>query len=145
IQEQWHGPGGWRGFFDTTSKLNLPEVALVTTGSAPDTLLESEDPAAAEPTTGVPENMEPTAGESPIADEAGIEPVATEAPTEADAVSAELPDIPPAPPIEAAAVIEPLALEGSSDQMVSTVAQAAPSRIALDGARLGSAVSTTLA
>lgn len=146
IQEQWHGMEGWRGFLDTTSKLNLPEVELVTTQRGPDELMPEAESFSEEPQA---KKANDETQQAQVADEQikpesiAAEPVFN-APASADEVTVELPEIPPAPEIEPAAVIEPLSLDGSSDQAVSAVAEASPSQIALDGDKLGAAVSDKL-
>jgi hypothetical protein len=146
IQEQWHSPSQWLGFFDPVAALKLPEVELVSTTFAPDAAFEQPQD---EPVT-VPEppgQTETRATEAPLAQVAEIpsEAESTQAGSASEqAVSLELPDIPPAPPMEATAKIESLQFAGKSEQAVDTAASASPSQLALEGHKLGDAVAQKL-
>ncbi|MEH6628277.1 MAG: DUF4157 domain-containing protein [Motiliproteus sp.] len=143
IEEQFDPLSGWDVFYDTLAKLDMPEVALVSTQIETD---ERVTPAQGESTDKDKQPGEQeTGGTPPPSDTSATE---TEATTVSESSNAEvlltLPDIPAAPPLEPLASIDPLSLQGSSDQMVTTVASAAPSQVALSGDQLGGAVSGKL-
>ncbi|WP_432695159.1 eCIS core domain-containing protein [Marinobacterium sp. YM272] len=141
IEEQFDPLSGWDVFYDTLAKLDMPEVPLVNTGIETDELVTTPD--------STDEEKEPASeeeGEQPVptdtsATETETTPVTESANSE---VALELPEIPAAPPHEPVAAVDPLALQGSSDQMVTEVAAASPSQVALSGDKLGGAVSSKL-
>ncbi len=149
IQEQWHSPSQWAGFFDTVAKLNLPDVPLVSTGAGPDLDVEeptsdsppsSETRQASEVESPVDTSAESAESDSETASEAAAATDATRISAAQEAVELELPDIPPAQELEPVANIESLQFSGTSEDAIQTTAAAKPSQLAMSGHQLGGAV-----
>ncbi len=130
VEEKWDPISRWLGFFDPVAKLDLPDVELVSTSLTPDEpqaeTLPSEGAGAGEESTaddGAEAPPEPTQVAEPVA-----EPT-LETPSPADA-EIPVPPLPaPAPP-EVVAPVEPVKLEGPSDQAMVSFTEAAPSAMA---------------
>lgn len=151
IQEQWHSLDKWFAFFDPISKLNLPEVPLVSTGAGPDSdALEvpaetTAETVAAEPEQSTAASEEDIANETDVSTEPALEVDQASLDAATKDVTLELPEIPPAPPMEPTAKIDSLGFDGNSEQAVETAAAAKPSQLALEGHKLGGAVEGKLA
>ena len=145
IEEQWDPVNRWLGFFDPVAKLDMPEITLVHTGLSPD--LDEIPKAEQKPADNQSKATASTESDIPDTEPDPADQTTAEAVTEIspeENVTLELPDIPPAPPMEVVAAIEPLDMAGSSDQAVASVAKAKPSQLAQDGDKLGQAVSKKL-
>lgn len=139
VEEKWQPIGAWDAFFIPSSVVDMPPAELIETDRASEDLGPDPDAEekAPEPETAAPE---PAAASASGADADGppvVEPEALAGP-EAD-VAVEIPPAPDAS-VEAAAEVEKLSLEGSSDEALVGFMDASPSRMAASAPALGPAL-----
>jgi uncharacterized protein DUF4157 len=143
IEEKWEPISRWEGFFDPVAKLDMPPVPLVETSVTPDQEKAAQagvaapelaaEPLPEKPLTDVAHLQENVASEPEVAtaeDSAVALEMPPPLPAPADDAKAKLPARPPTPPVEKAAKVEVLPLEGPSDKAMVGFTTANPSQMA---------------
>jgi hypothetical protein len=158
VEEKWEPISRWLAFFDPVAKLDMPPAALVETGVAPDAAEAAETRAEAEaaaPTAAPVEDTAPTdvsdlheavtsEEEDPAEADASIPIDMPEPASVAPEGEVELPPAPAVPAPEPVAVVEPLPLDGPSDQAMVSFVDASPSQMAATAPGLAPAVDDKL-